>query len=326
MDASEFLKQEARTPLCKLFVAGGAICEIQTNSDSILKAAAETLLPAVAQEPTAEFCMRFWVDSRTGGQAPWPKPYVRGLDHLIFAGFDTGSSVLVNLRSRRAIGRFSSSMAADQGYWKEVIFPMMLSIASGALGIAELHCACVAKNQHGMLLAGPSRSGKSTLSLALGQAGFGFLSDDRTYCSLRAGRLSAWGMPVLLKLRPEAAAWFPELRDRKPGHMQKGEPVFRCEPGETLRFKRVQLCEPRLLIFLEQKPGSHFQFTRMPRGDAAALLAADLMMELPETVGKQAAIIDRLVDLPSWHLAYDAPPNVIAERLSLHFDRLECLS
>jgi hypothetical protein len=326
MNTSGILKQEEPTPLCELFVAGGAICEIQTNSESILKAAGETLIPVVSPDSTAEFCMRFWVDSRTGGQAPWPKPYVRALDHLVFAGFDSGSSVLVNLRSCRAIGRFSSSLAADQSYWKEVIFPMMLSIASGALGIAELHCACVAKNQHGMLLAGPSHSGKSTLSLALGQAGFGFLSDDRTFCSLRAGRLSAWGMPVLLKLRREAAAWFPELRDRKPGHMQKGEPVFRCQPGETLRFERVQICEPRLLIFLEQKPGSEFQFTRMPHKDAAALLAADLMMELPKAVGKQTAIIDRLVDLPCWHLAYDATPRIVAERLSLRFDRLVCLS
>ena len=241
---------------------------------------------------------------------------------MVFAGFDCGSAVLINLRSREAIGRFSAGMARDSGYWAEVILPMIVSIAAGALGMAELHCACVAKNQNGLLLAGPSRSGKSTLSLALSQAGFEFLSDDRTLCSLRAGQLLAWGMPVSPKLRREAAAWFPQLRGKEPRHLQKGELVFRCSPAGDLRFNRVRVCEPQCVIFLEQKAGSGFELGPMPREDAVTRLEKDLMSELPETVEAQAAIIDRLADLPRWHLQYSAPPQIVAERLSLHFDRL----
>jgi hypothetical protein len=325
MHTSDLVKQPLQTPLSERFVACGPICEIQTNSDSILKAARETFLPA---EPGlhVELGMRFWVDSRDSSHAPWPKPYIRGLDHLVFAGFDSGSSALVNLQSRRAIGRFSPSLAADRNYWKQVIFPNLLTIVSGSLGIAELHCGCVARNRFGLLLVGPSGSGKSTLSLALAQTGFGFLSDDRTLCSMRGGKLTAWGMPVLLKLRSEAAAWFPELRGEQPRHMQKGELVFRCDSGETMRFDRVQRCEPRLVIFLEQNQGAGFQFSPISRPEAAARLAADLLAEQTEDMEKQTAIIERLVDLPCRRLEYDEPPQIVAQRLSHHFDRLESLS
>jgi hypothetical protein len=321
MQASDFLKRGARTPLYGLFLAGGAVCEIRTNSTSILNAARVSFLPA-EETDVVEFGMRFWEDSRVGGQAPWPKPYVRGLGQMVFAGFDCGSAVLINLHSREAIGRFSAGMAGDSGYWAEVILPMIVSIAGGALGVAELHCACVSKNQNGLLLAGPSRSGKSTLSLALSQAGFEFLSDDRTLCSMREGRLAAWGMPVLPKLRREAAAWFPQLRGREPRHLQKGELVFRCSPAGDLRFSRAKVCEPQCVIFLEQKPGSGFELGPMRRQDAVTRLEKDLMAELPEAVDTQAAIINRLADLPRWHLQYSAPPQVVAERLSLHFDRI----
>jgi len=112
------VKQQPQTPFAERFVACGAICEIETNSDSILMAARETFLPA-DPGPRVELGMRFWVDSHDSGRAPWPKPYVRGLDHLVFAGFDSGSSALVNLRSRRAIGRFSRSLAKRRKFKRD---------------------------------------------------------------------------------------------------------------------------------------------------------------------------------------------------------------
>jgi serine kinase of HPr protein (carbohydrate metabolism regulator) len=64
----------------------------------------------------------------------------------------------------------------------------------------------VAKKQGGLLLVGPGRSGKSTLAVALARAGFAFLSDHRTFCSWRNGKLSAWGLATTLKLRDDAAS------------------------------------------------------------------------------------------------------------------------
>jgi hypothetical protein len=50
------------------------------------------------------------------------------------------------------------------------------------------------------------------------------------------------------------------------------------------------------------------------------------MAEQTESMEKQTAIIERLVDLPCRRLEYDEPPRIVAQRLSHHFDRLESLS
>jgi len=84
---------------------------------------------------------------------PLPKPYVRGLDHLVFAAFDCGRRLLADLRRRRVAGRLSSSMARDVSYWKMIIFPILLTIIGSAVGIAELHSACTAHKDDGLPLA-----------------------------------------------------------------------------------------------------------------------------------------------------------------------------
>src|SRR5262245_58989935 len=116
MQSGDFLKRGAQTPLEELFLTGGAVCEVRTNSTSILVAARESFLPIEHATRDVEFGMRFWVDPRGRGQSPWPKPYVRGLDQIVFAGFSPDSAILINLHSRRAIGRFSPGMAEDSRY------------------------------------------------------------------------------------------------------------------------------------------------------------------------------------------------------------------
>ncbi len=325
MSTANFLCKNAATPLCEQYTAAGAVCSFSTNCEALLEAARESFLPVEGPAASADFFVRFWVDRTNPARPPWPKPYVRGLDHLVFAGFDSGSSMLADLRTRGVIGRFSAGIAADRSYWKTVIFPMLLSIVGGSVGVTELHCACVAKDENGLLLAGPSGSGKSTLALVLSQTGFGFLSDDRAYCSLSNDRVLAWGLPTRLKLRREAGAWFRELRDRQPTDVQKGELVFWLEPEQALGLNRVRCCQPSMVIFLERLELLEFQFTRVSPVEAMHRLDRDLMAELPEAVARQTETIAKLVEIPCWLLKYGGEPRAIAGKIADHFER-SCLT
>ena len=320
MSAGDFLKKEAETPLAKVFIAAGAGCEIRTNSESILAIARESFLQVGSPQDTVDLRLRFWVDPETYSQPPWPKPYLRGLDHLVFAGFDNGSSMLADLRTARVIGRFSPNMAADQIFWKTVIFPMLFSIVGGSLGIAELHCGCVSKGGRALLLVGPSGAGKSSLSYALAQAGFGFLSDDRTLCFESAGGVFAWGLPTHLKLRHEGRDWFHALEERKPTHREKGEWVYRLEPEHELGLECVRCCRPAAIIFLERQENSSFALTPVCSEEAAQRLKEDLLPELPDAASKRAATIARLVEVPSWRLRYGGRPQEVAQRIKECFD------
>ena len=91
---------------------------------------------------------------------PWPKPCYRGLGDLVFAGFNSENSLLLDLGKRRVFGRLSPAMGADQAYWRTLIFPNLLTLLGPTIGLTELHCACVAQNGGGILLWGAAGSGK----------------------------------------------------------------------------------------------------------------------------------------------------------------------
>ena len=319
MDSRDFLRKAAVTQLCEHYTVAGAVCSLSTNCEQLLDTARTSFLSVEQLSGPVDFSMRFWVDDAGQTQAPWPAPYVRGLDHLVFAGFDERSSILVDLRSRRVIGRFSAAMAGDGAHWRSVIFPILLSILAGAIGIVELHASCIAWDHRGLLLMGPSCSGKSTLALALTEAGFRLLSDDRIFCSLKQGKLLAYGLPRPLKLRREAACWFEQLRDQEPMVVQGGQRVFYCEPNQRLGQPLSQTCEPQALVVLDQTQNSGFRMTRMRGSDVKSHIEADLLPEAPEDVEKQGHIINSLLGLPCWHLQYGGRPQVIAEQIAKSF-------
>jgi hypothetical protein len=317
LSSRDFLHQHAKTPLCDQFLAAGALCRFSTNSESVLEAARATFSRPHDPENAMRtaFSLRVWIDETDRAEPPWPKPYVRGLDHLVYAGFDSKSSLLADVATRQVIGRFSSAMAQDLSYWKMTIFPMLMTILAGSLGVLELHASCVARHQDGLLLLGPGRAGKSTLALALSQCGFRVLSDDRTFCSADDGGVFAYGFPRPLKIRRDAAQWFEQFRSLQPLHFQNGEPVFYSDCGEAQELQHRQPCEPKALIFLARQEGESCRITRVRRSEARSRIEAELLPEDPEAFVRQKQVLDRLLDVPCWDLHYGVEPHAVAEQV-----------
>lgn len=319
MRSQDFLHTHAETRLCEHYTAAGAVCSLSTNCEHVLEAARGSFLPVETTSGPVDFHLRLWVDDADSSQPPWPKPYVRGIDHCVFLGFDSGSSMLADLRARRVIGRFSAVMARDTTHWRSVIFPMLLSILAGSVGLVELHASCVARDQQGLVLIGPSRSGKSTLAMALTEVGFRLLSDDRTFCSFNRGKLWAYGLPRPLKLRRDAAFWFEEFRDREPVDVQGGEDVFYCEPNRRLGRSSFPACEPRALLFLERLESPGFSAMPIGRTEIRSRIERDLLAETPAAIQKQEETMEPLLALPSWHLRYGGRPQEIAQQIGMSF-------
>lgn len=310
-----FLRRNVETPLCGRFVAAGAVCTLKTNCEQVLEAARSTFFPVSPSETPVDFSLRFWVDHADRAEPPWPKPYARGLGDLVFVGFDPRSSSLANLRTRHVIGRFSAGMAADTSYWRMVIFPMLLSILAGSVGLVELHACCVAMGKKGLVLLGPSRSGKSTLAMALSKAGFDLLSDDRTFCSVKRRKLVAWGLPRPLKLRGDIGTWFDEFRGREPSDVQDGELVFHVHPEP----RRVARCEPRLLLLLQREDRLAFEMSSTSCGEVRSCIEQDLLAESHNAVQNQARTLNHLLSLPRFILRYGGRPQQVAEQLATAF-------
>jgi hypothetical protein len=320
VQSRDFLRQHARTPLRENFIAAGATCSFATNSEWLLEAARGSFLPLdTPSEFDANFALRLWVDPSDSSRQPWPKPFVRGVDHLVFAGFDAKSSVLADLRKREIIGRFSDGMARDTRYWQRIIFPMMLSIIAGSVGLVELHASCVAKGPRGLAMVGATRSGKSTLAMALTSMGYRLLSDDRTFCSLGKGQITAYGLPRPLKLRSDAGSFFEELRDRKPSDIQNGESVFLCDTNHRNGQDNHEPCELKAILVLERADTRTFTLSAMDPCEFRTRVEREMLAESPEAISRQSSVVDALNQIPCWRLRYGGQPQAVAEQIDTLF-------
>jgi hypothetical protein len=319
METPDFLRKQAQTPWTERFLMAGVLGAISTNSQGILAAARSSFCPPNGLHSEARMHLRFWVDPDSTSQPPWPKPTFRGLDHLIFAGLDSQNSILIDLHKRRAIGRLSPAMAADQSRWQTMIFPNLLTLLGPAIGVTGLHCACVVRDGRGLLLTGPSGAGKSTLTLALAQRGFNFLSDDWTYFSRYEGSLRAWGLIPRLKLLPHSAAFFPELADFKPVVSVNGEKAIEIDSCRSLGISRSRSCDPCALVFLERSPKPEFTLKPMPAADAIEQLEENFLADSSEALQPQSEVVRSVVGHGCWQLRYSEPPDAVAHKLANFF-------
>jgi hypothetical protein len=315
MASGDFLHGDVDLLLREYYVAAGAACAVSTNCEDVLQAARSTFLRLSTKRDDVALEVRLWVDGAEAPHSPWPNPYVRGLDHLVFIGVDARSSMLADLETKRVIGRFSSALAKDSAHCKNVIFPVLMSVLAGSLGLVELHASCVAMDGCSLLLMGPGRSGKSTMAMALTQAGFTFVSDDRIFCSVKDQKLCAYGLPRPLKLRQDAPIWFDHFLGQQPTAVQNGERVFHCEPNQILNRQPSPLSQPHMLLFLDRQQDSGFRVTQMDPIGARARIEVDLLPEDFIAIQAQQPVLDALLELPCWRVQYSEAPQLVAQEI-----------
>jgi hypothetical protein len=312
----DFLRMAVKTPLRANYLAAGIDLGIETNLAAILGIAQDSFEQTFAALGKKEdILLRLWVDEESSADDRRTKAYFRGLGHLVFAGFDEKNSLLINLRDRSAAGRFTPGLANDAQFWRTILFPSVLTILGPTVGLTPLHCACVSWNGSGLLLAGESGSGKSTLALALAQAGFDFLSDDRTLIGDRNGRILAWALSPEMRHSAGAVAHFPALKEIDHYQIWKGEPVFRFDPVKTFGLRRAELCEPRWIIFLERQSEPAFTLEEIDPEEAVRRLKKDLHRQALTTAEREWRTIDLLSRKECRMLRYGGDPHTVAGAL-----------
>jgi hypothetical protein len=307
----------------KRFLVSGVIWKVTTNSPEMLSTL-EALSEPVRDETVAT-CLELFlsVDPGSSRRDPEFRPYFRALDHLFFAGFGPGDTLLIDQRRCRVVGTIGPDTACDLDYWGRIILPCMAGITSACTGVAPVHCACVVRNGQGLLIHGRSGAGKSTLALALSLNGFSYLSDDCTYVSDALRLLKCWGSTAPLKLIPDSRKFFPELADLEPGESMNGELAYQIDPTSVFGVTKISTCEPRWILFIERIPQSVPTFRAVNRADAASWLASDLEL-LPPSLSdqrhRQLAVIDRLAARQGWVLRHALPPVELAATISQFCD------
>jgi hypothetical protein len=186
----------------------------------------------------------------------------------------------------------------------EVIDTLLLFLITRS-GRIPLHAAGVMCGETALLLAGPSGTGKSTLSLAAMKRGLRILSDDTVYIQMLP-RLRIWGLPRPVHVFPADAPGFTgetrlragKLKAAVPVPAQPGPPVAEqaavvlLERGERIGLEPVEpSVAARALSLLE--PG----FDLLARESVEAIAAVTAQGAWRLTLTRDpAAAIDALVE------------------------------
>ena len=297
---------------CELQVAG-AICRVATNSHAV-EQALRTFQRRDLVRPAGEFSMQVLVTDGVGERRDIP--HFRGLHHLVIASFGGGNVFVFDLVRRNVVATVGEEVAGDQLFWDRLLLPIAMGVLGAAVGVVPVHCACLAVDGAGLLIAGSSGAGKSTLSVALAHSGCSFLSDDWTFLSQTGGQLTAHGMSTPAKLLPDCESFFPFLAEYPIRPALNQEMAFELPP-QDLNTQVELSCQPRWFLFLQRSTGecrldpvSPDEARRYVEGSVERLPA-----ELTDIAQRRTVIIEGISRLSCWKLTYGGPPTVAVRGL-----------
>jgi len=304
-------------PFRKDFAIAGANCLLSTNSPEVLQATVRSQTESASGNA---FSFEMEVIVRADMDAtPERLPHFRGLRHIVFANLPPCSFLTYDLLRKRVYAVLSSSAARDPSFWHTLLLPITIGVLGTTIGIAPLHSACLDRNGSGILVAGLSGVGKSTLATALAQAGFALISDDWTYLSRQQSALLAHGLSSPVKLLPDAARFFPQLRSLIPKPALNGELAYEIDPKQWKGFTVKTTTVPRHIFFLERAstPGCHVIPSRPEYlRDFFEKSGERLPNEIAEARTFRTELIGTLSNCPSWILRTGDNPQITAEVLS----------
>jgi hypothetical protein len=292
------------------FRLAGTRCLLSTNSHEILQAASNWRQP-VEDADMLSFEMEIVVDSRLDN-APEHSAHFRGLGCLVFAMVPPRSFIAYDLLRRRVQVALSNTAACDYSFWSTMLLPITVGVLGATVGVVPLHCACLDRGGSGLLVAGASGTGKSTLATALAAQGFSFLSDDWTYVSKQQSRLVAHGLSTPIKLLPDAVRFFADLDKLTPHTTLNGELAYELDPVSNMGFHVRTFSLPQRLFFLERSatPGCDMVPCRPEYiEDYFARSVERLPAELTEAKEFRTGVIKMLSASQAWILRTGESPQ-----------------
>jgi hypothetical protein len=212
-----------------------------------------------------------------------------------------------------AFCRLTRAAAARRSWMR---FHYLETIAYSTLAVlylAPVHAACVARAGFGVLLAGASGAGKSSLALACARAGWTFLSDDASFVERGGDGLTLIGKPYQIRFRESAAELFPELRERLAHLRPNGRTAIEVRTADLPGVLTASQCRAGAIVFLERRGGGLAKLTAINPETALARC-----MEGSPTYGSRVRsahedALRRLAGMGAYELTYHSLEDAVRE-------------
>jgi hypothetical protein len=242
-----------------------------------------------------------------GGAAERPAaPVVRAQRDLLIAVASADNFWCCDLTRGFASAWVTESAATDTAYLRYHVIEAMAYSLMEALHVVSLHAACVSLGGHGVLLAGDSGAGKSSLAYACARRGWTYISDDASSLLRRGHERTVLGDPRLFRFRASAGALFPEFDGMREDRRSQGKPTIEVRTASMPGMRAAWECHVDSIVFLNRRDGQRgrAELSRLSGPDALDYFAqSPWPKDLPAEKTRQAAV-DRLLGAEIYELRY----------------------
>jgi hypothetical protein len=278
--------------------------EVETNSEEILTAVAESWHGFVKLFDTPPFRFRVFVHESSSSDCP-PRPTPRIQEHLASSIADRDNFSISDFAQGISTIWLSTAALAHRSYLRYFFLESAALLQISASYTTPIHAACVDLEGCGVLLCGDSGAGKSTLSYACAQAGWTYVTDDASYLlNSRQDRLVV-GNCNQARFRPTAQQFFPELTDREITRRgEVGKPSIELRTTSMRHIATSHLSRVNYVVFLNRREVKRQELIPFPVKVARHSMLQRLF-SLPETMRTQRSMIDRLLSSGALELRYN---------------------
>jgi hypothetical protein len=262
------LKYFVEFPIHRTYHPFGLPVEVSTNSMEVIAAAEQSWEPfPKLPYPAEKVHLRIGVAENGRKELP-PAPSFRAQRHLITVISDSENFVVCDVKEGFAFCWVTPATAADSAFFRYNFLEVMPGLLHTTFHFAPLHAACVAFEDHGVLLCGDSGAGKSTLSYACAQRGWTFISDDGCNALRKNPGRVVIGNPLCIRLREDAPNLFPQLREHSIVLRQNGEFGFEIPTNTLPEFSTAFQCDVEDIVFLNRHTAGNTQISMLPKEEA----------------------------------------------------------
>ena len=193
------------------FFARGLPIVVSSNSRAVLDAA-EISWGGCAQLADEKPIDLRCIVQEGGKPADVRAPSMRAQANLLVSVFDDSNFAAADLSAGIASAWVTDATVADTETFRYQFLEAMAYTLLDVLHVVAVHAACVQRNGKGVLLAGESGAGKSSLAYACARRGWIYVSDDTTSLLRRSQTRIVIGTPERFRFRVSAGDLFPEFK------------------------------------------------------------------------------------------------------------------
>jgi hypothetical protein len=236
------------------------------------------------------------------------EPAFRSQGHLLSIVVDRENFACLDLEAGFAFGWATKATARHQEYFRQCLLDVMIYPLLEIRHLITLHAACVVRQNKGVLLAGNSGAGKSSLSYACARRGWTFVSDDASAFRRDSPRPLVIGHPQKFRFREPVGELFPEFRGLKSSLRAYGKPTIevRTEALEGIQCSDESSIDAIVFLNRPGHDGKAPSLRLLPAEEAWARLSFSVWAIQMPAFDQRLAALQHLLDLPIYEMRYSA--------------------